>query len=51
VLTSFALLIHDWPAIIEGGQVVARLRDSVPGPVVQSLPRRNWFPAYGPDGR
>ena len=31
--------------IIDGGQVVGRLRDSVPGPVVQSLPRRNWFPA------
>ena len=31
--------------MIEGGQVVARLRDSVPGPIVQSLPRRNWFPA------
>ena len=43
--SRFALPIHDWPAMIEGGQVVARLRDSVPGPIVQSLPRRNWFPA------
>jgi hypothetical protein len=43
--SRFALPIHDWPAIIDGGQVVGRLRDSVPGPVVQSLPRRNWFPA------
>jgi len=25
--------------------VVGRLRDSVPGPIVQSLPKRNWFPA------
>ena len=41
----FALPIHDQPALIEGGQVVGRLRDSVPGPVVQSLPRRQWFPA------
>jgi glyoxylase-like metal-dependent hydrolase (beta-lactamase superfamily II) len=41
----FALPIHDSPAMIEGGQVVARLRDAVPGPIVQSLPRRNWFPA------
>jgi len=43
--SRFALPIHDWPAMIEGGQVIARLRDSVPGPIVQSLPRRNWFPA------
>jgi hypothetical protein len=25
--------------------VVARLQDSVPGPITQSLPRRAWFPA------
>jgi hypothetical protein len=25
--------------------VVGRLHDQVPGPVVQSLPQRNWFPA------
>jgi hypothetical protein len=43
--SRFALPIHDWPPMIEGGQVLARLRDSVPGPIVQSLPRRNWFPA------
>ena len=43
--SRFALPIHDWPAIIDGGQVVGRLRNSVPGPFVQSLPRRNWFPA------
>jgi glyoxylase-like metal-dependent hydrolase (beta-lactamase superfamily II) len=41
----FLLPVHDRPARIEGGQVVARLHDSVPGPTVQSLPRRNWFPA------
>jgi hypothetical protein len=43
--SRFALPIHDWPAIIDGGQVVGRLRDSVPGPIVQSQPKRNWFPA------
>src|SRR5215470_16454085 len=43
--SRFVLPIHDWPALIEGGQVVGRLRDSVPGPIVQSLPKRNWFPA------
>jgi hypothetical protein len=31
---ALLLPIHDWPAMIEGGQVVARLRDSVPGPIV-----------------
>jgi glyoxylase-like metal-dependent hydrolase (beta-lactamase superfamily II) len=41
----FLLPVHDRPAVVEGGQVVARLQDSVPGPVVQSLPRRAWFPA------
>jgi glyoxylase-like metal-dependent hydrolase (beta-lactamase superfamily II) len=43
--SRFALPIHDFPALIEGGQVVGRLRDSVPGPIVQSLPKRSWFPA------
>jgi glyoxylase-like metal-dependent hydrolase (beta-lactamase superfamily II) len=41
----FLLPVHDRPAMIEGGKVVGRLHDSVPGPIVQSLPRRNWFPA------
>jgi glyoxylase-like metal-dependent hydrolase (beta-lactamase superfamily II) len=41
----FLLPVHDRPALIEGGKVVGRLHDSVPGPIVQSLPRRNWFPA------
>ena len=30
---------------IEDGNVVGRLQDQVPGPIVQSLPKRNWFPA------
>jgi hypothetical protein len=25
--------------------VVGRLHDQVPGPIVQSLPQRHWFPA------
>jgi glyoxylase-like metal-dependent hydrolase (beta-lactamase superfamily II) len=41
----FLLPVHDRPAKIEVGQVVARLQDSVPGPTTQSLPPRNWFPA------
>jgi len=41
----YLLPVHDRPAKIEGGQVVGRLHDSVPGPITQSLPKRNWFPA------
>ena len=43
--SRFLLPIHDRPAKIEGGQVVGRLHEQVPGPITQSLPRRNWFPA------
>jgi glyoxylase-like metal-dependent hydrolase (beta-lactamase superfamily II) len=32
-LGAFLLPIHDWPARVEGGRVVGRLRDRVPGPV------------------
>ena len=42
---TFLLPVHDRPARIEGGQVVARLQDSVPGPTTQSVPRRQWFAA------
>ena len=41
----FILPVHDRPAKVESGVVVARLQDSVPGPIVQTLPKRNWFPA------
>ena len=41
----FLLPIHDRPALIESQQVVGRFQDSVPGPIVQSLPKREWFPA------
>jgi hypothetical protein len=43
--SRFVLPVHDRPAIIEAGQVIGRLQDVVPGPVVQSMPRRNWFAA------
>ena len=43
--SRFLLPVHDFPAQIEAGQVVARLQNAVPGPVTQSLPRRAWFPA------
>ncbi len=43
--SRFLLPVHDRPAKIEGGYVVGRLARPVPGPIVQSLPKRNWFPA------
>ena len=43
--SRYLLPVHDRPAKIEGGAVVGRLHDQVPGPVVQTLPRREWFPA------
>ena len=42
---KFLLPVHDKAAKIDAGQVVGRMGDTVPGPVVQSLPKRNWFPA------
>ena len=38
------LVVHDKPALIERQQVIGRLGMQVPGPIVQSVPRRNWFP-------
>jgi glyoxylase-like metal-dependent hydrolase (beta-lactamase superfamily II) len=43
--SRFLLPVHDKPARIEGGQVVGRLDMQVPGPITQSVPRRDWFPA------
>lgn len=43
--SRFLLPVHDRPARVEGGIVTGRLHDQVPGPVVQSLPRRQWFAA------
>ena len=42
---AYLLPVHDRPAKIEHGLVTGRMHDAVPGPVVQSLPKRNWFPA------
>jgi hypothetical protein len=41
----FLLPVHDRPCRVEGGVVTGRLQDSVPGPIVQSYPKRQWFPA------
>ena len=42
--SRFLLPVHDKPAIIERGQVVGRLDMVVPGPITQSVARRDWFP-------
>ncbi len=43
--SKFLMPIHDKPAKIEAQQVVGRLDMTVPGPISQSVPRRDWFPA------
>lgn len=40
----YLLPVHDRPAKIEHQRVVGRLDRVVPGPVVESLPRQDWFP-------
>jgi hypothetical protein len=40
----FLLPIHDIPAVIEGGDIVGRVPEGVPGPVLDRLPPRAWFP-------
>jgi len=42
--SRFLLPVHDKPAKIERGQVVGRLDMQVPGPVTQTVARRDWFP-------
>lgn len=42
---TFLLPVHDQPAKVEHGQVTGRLGMTVPGPVTQSVPKRDWFPA------
>ncbi|MEM6615226.1 MAG: N-acyl homoserine lactonase family protein [Pseudomonadota bacterium] len=43
--SKFLLPIHDKPAKVEKGAIIGRLDMQVPGPVTQSVPPRNWFPA------
>ena len=42
--SRYLLPVHDRPAKIEGGMVVGRLHDQVPGPIVQSLPAAQLVP-------
>jgi len=41
--SRFLLPVHDKPAKIERGQVIGRLDLQVPGPVTQTVARRDWF--------
>ena len=41
---TFLLPIHDKPAKIDRQNVVGRLGMQVPGPLVETLPDRPWFP-------
>lgn len=43
--SAFLLPVHDKPAKVLHGQIVGRLGMEVPGPVVQTVYRRDWFPA------
>ena len=47
LLNGFKFLcpIHDRPALVEHVQVTGRIEREIPGPIVQSYPRRSWFPA------
>ncbi|MEM7176323.1 MAG: N-acyl homoserine lactonase family protein [Pseudomonadota bacterium] len=42
---TFLLPVHDKGAKIQNGQVVGRLGMSCPGPITETLPARQWFPA------
>ncbi|MCE8510715.1 N-acyl homoserine lactonase family protein [Ruegeria pomeroyi] len=42
--SDFLLMVHDKPAKVVDKQIAGRLDMQVPGPVVSSLPKRNWFP-------
>ena len=41
---TFVLPTHDRGAKIERGQVIGRTGMVIPGPLVETLPRREWFP-------
>lgn len=42
--SDFLLMVHDKPAKVVDKQIAGRLDMQVPGPMVSSLPKRNWFP-------
>ncbi|MEM7059119.1 MAG: N-acyl homoserine lactonase family protein [Pseudomonadota bacterium] len=42
---TFLLPIHDRGAKVQNGQIVGRLGSTCPGPITETLPARQWFPA------
>jgi glyoxylase-like metal-dependent hydrolase (beta-lactamase superfamily II) len=42
--STWLLPVHDKPAKVVRGQIVGRLEGQVPGPVTQTVHRRDWFP-------
>ena len=42
---TYLLPIHDKPAKVDHQRIVGRLEAGVPGPITESLPQRDWFPA------
>ena len=42
---TYLLPIHDKPAKVDHQRIVGRLEQVVPGPITESLPQREWFPA------
>ncbi|RAH99045.1 MBL fold hydrolase [Acuticoccus sediminis] len=43
--SKFLLPVHDKPAKVERGRIVGRLDMEVPGPLRETVPQRQWFPA------
>ena len=41
---TYLLPIHDKPAKVDHAQITGRLENQVPGPLVESVPNRDWFP-------
>jgi glyoxylase-like metal-dependent hydrolase (beta-lactamase superfamily II) len=41
----FVCPLHDRPAVIEGGRVVGRIQDRIPGPITKVFQKRQWFAA------
>ena len=42
---TYLLPIHDKPAKVDHQRIVGRLEQVIPGPITESLPQRDWFPA------
>lgn len=42
---KYILPVHDKPAVVQDGRVVGRCDMAIPGPISQSVARRDWFPA------